>query len=222
MSKSFKIILFGPHGSGKGTQAKMLSQKYNLPVLAVGDIFRKEVKNQTEVGKLVEPYIKQGKLVPNEIVNKIIIRELRSKKYSGGFILDGYPRNLAQLKILEKSVKITHVFELIVSDKEVISRLSGRLICLKCGAIYHIKSKPPKLDEICDFCGEKLSVRDDDKPEAIRKRLEIYHQETEPLLDYYFTKGILIKINGEQPIEKVFTDIVGSLRNYEKSTKNTE
>jgi len=211
MPKMFKIVLFGPQGSGKGTQAELLGKKYHVPVLSPGEIFRREIKNQTEIGKSAESYLKQGKLVPDEITNKIVLVELVSEKYKDGFILDGYPRNMAQLEILEKSVHVTHAVELMVSDREVVSRLSGRLICPKCREIYHIQNKPPKEKGICDICGEKLYMRDDDKPETIKKRLEIYHQETEPLLNYYFEKKILIRVNGEQPIEKVFEDIVSEL-----------
>jgi adenylate kinase len=212
MTKVLRIVLFGPQGSGKGTQAEMLAKKYNLPVLATGDIFRREIKNQTELGELAASLINQGKLVPDEITNKIIIDELTKEKYKNGFILDGYPRNMRQLEDLEKSVGVTYAIELMVSDSEAVKRLGGRRICSKCGAIYHLQNKPAKKIDICDVCGGKLIVRDDDKPEAIKKRLKICHQETEPILNYYFERKKLIRVNGEQPIEKVFEDILSALK----------
>ena len=211
MRKTFKITLFGPQGSGKGTQAEMLGERYGVPILAVGDILRKEVKNQTEVGKLAASLINRGKLIPDEIVNKIIFSELTQDKYKNGFILDGYPRSMNQLEILEKSINLTQAIELMVSDGEVIKRLGGRRICSNCGAIYHIESKPPKKEGACDVCGKKLIVREDDESEAIKRRLAIYHQETEPILNYYFERKKLIRVNGEQPIERVFEDIVKAL-----------
>jgi adenylate kinase len=211
MPRIFEIILFGPQGSGKGTQAKLLSEKYHLPVLSPGEIFRREIKNQTEIGKSVASFINHGQLASDEIVNKIIIGEIKKPEYQRGFILDGYPRNITQLEMLEKFANITYAIELVISDKTVISRLSGRLTCSKCGAIYHVKEKPPKVAGICDLCSGTLYTRDDDKIEAIKKRLEIYHRETEPLLNYYFEKKILFRINSEQPIEKVFEDIIGEL-----------
>jgi adenylate kinase len=211
MKNQLNIVLFGPQGSGKGTQAELLSEKYHLPVLSPGEIFRQEIKKQTNLGKLVESHLKQGYLVPDEIVNDVVIKKIQSKEYKNGFILDGYPRNMAQLETLEKFARISYAFEIMVSDKEVIKRLSGRRICQNCGAVYHLQSKPPKVPGICDKCGGKLYQRDDDQPEAIKKRLEIYHQETEPLLDYYYRNKKLIRINGEQPIEKVFKDIVEAL-----------
>lgn len=209
--KTLKIVLFGPQGSGKGTQAEMLSKKYNLPILAPGEIFRKEIKDQTELGRLVASLINRGELVPDEITNKIVLNELAQEKYKNGFILDGYPRNIHQLERLEGLVHPTHVIELMSSDAEVIKRLGGRRICSKCGAIYHLKNKPPKIEGVCDICSGKLIMRDDDRPEVIKKRLEVYHQETEPVLNYYFEKKKLIRVNGEQSIEKVFEDIVAAL-----------
>lgn len=206
-----KIVIFGPQGSGKGTQAKMLSQKYNIPILAPGEIFRKEIKNGTELGQLVTSFINAGQLVPDEITNKIVFKELTNDKYHNGFILDGYPRNMRQLEDLEKSINITHAIELMISDDEAIKRLSNRRICSECGAIYHLQNKPPKKVEICDICGGKLIIRDDDKPEVIKKRLEIYHQETEPLLNYFFERKKLIRVNGEQSIGKVFQDIINAI-----------
>lgn len=219
MEKPLNIVLFGPQGSGKGTQAELLSKKYKIPHLVIGDILRKEIKAQTEIGKVAMSYINQGKLVPDQLVNKIVRNEIKKPKYKNGFILDGYPRNLVQLKFLEKLVNLSYIFELAISDKAVISRLSGRLVCENCGAVYHIKNKPPFKKGICDVCGGRLVVREDDRPEVIRRRLTIYHKETEPLLTFYFKKVKLIKINAEQPIEKVFRDVVTELeKTWNKSS----
>jgi len=207
----FKIALFGPQGSGKGTQAKMLSLKYNLPILATGDIFRKEIKNETELGKKVASLIKEGHLVPDKITNEIVLNELSGDKYKNGFILDGFPRNMAQLYNMEKENGLTHIFELEINDEEVIKRLSVRRICSKCGIIYSLKVKPPREEYVCDSCRGELILREDDKPEAIQKRLDIYHKETESVLNFYKEKGKVIKIDGAQSIEKVFEDIVKAI-----------
>jgi adenylate kinase len=207
------IVLFGPQGSGKGTQAELLASKYNLPILATGDIFRREIKNETELGRKVTSLIKEGNLVPDEITNEIVLSELQKEKYKNGFILDGFPRNMIQLKELEKENALTHVFELEINDEEVIKRMGTRRICEKCGAIYSLGVKPPKQESVCDSCGGALILRGDDKPEAIQKRLDIYHKETEPVLNFYREKGRAIKINGARPIEKVFEDIVKAIDN---------
>jgi adenylate kinase len=211
MGDKLKIALFGPQGSGKGTQAEMLAEKYNLPVLSPGEIFRKEIKNKTELGKLADSFISGGQLVPDEITNKIVQGELAEPKYRAGFILDGYPRNMNQLVVLEKNVGLDFAIELAVSDGEVIKRLASRRVCSNCGAIYNILDKPPREEGICDLCGGRLEAREDDRPEAIGRRLAIYHQETEPVLDYYAGKKKLIEVEGFAPIEKVFKEIVEKL-----------
>jgi adenylate kinase len=209
--KTLKLVLFGPQGSGKGTQAEKLSKKYNLPVLSTGDIFRKEIKNKTELGKLADSLINNGKLVPDEITDKIVFGELSKQKYRSGFILDGYPRNMNQLVFFEKNIGLDFAIELAVSDDEVVKRIAGRRVCSKCGETYNLLTKPPKQEGICDLCGGKLVTRDDDKPEAIVKRLQIYHQETEPILKFYAAKKKLIKIDAAGEIEEVFENIVGKL-----------
>ncbi|MFH2136180.1 MAG: adenylate kinase [Patescibacteria group bacterium] len=211
MKGLLKIAMFGPQGSGKGTQAEMLAKKYNLGVLSPGEVFRQEIKNQTELGKLADSLINKGQLVPDEIVNKIIVGELSTPKYQNGFILDGYPRNINQLEFLEKNIGLDWAILFTISDEEVQKRLASRRVCPKCGAIYNIINKPPRRDEICDVCGEHLVVRDDDKPEAIAKRLQIYHTETEPILGYYVKEGKLIEVQGVGAIKKIFEDIVMKL-----------
>ncbi len=211
MSRLLRIALFGPQGSGKGTQAEMLAKKYNLPVLSTGEVFRKEIKEQTELGKMAGDLINRGQLVPDEITNNIVLGELRAPKYQNGFILDGYPRNMNQLAVLEKNIGLDLAILFLISDEDVQKRLASRRVCSNCGAIYNIINKPPKKDEVCDVCGGKLITRDDDKPEAIAKRLQIYHRETEPIINYYTEKGKIIKVDGVGPIEKVFKEIVEKL-----------
>ncbi len=216
MAKVLKLALFGPQGSGKGTQAELLAKKYNLPVLSTGDIFRREIKNQSELGKLAGSLINSGQLVPDEITDKIVLGELSQGKYKNGFILDGYPRNMNQLAVLEKNIGLDLAIELAISDDEVVKRLASRRVCSGCGAIYNVLNKPSQKDGICDLCGGKLVIREDDKPEAIKKRLEIYHRETEPILKYYAEKGKLVKVEGAETIEKVFE---GAVNGIEKKIK---
>lgn len=211
MEKKLKLALFGPQGSGKGTQAEMLAKKYDLPVLSTGDIFRSEIKKQTELGKLAESLINGGRLVPDEITNKIVLGELAKEKYKNGFILDGYPRNTDQLTSLEKNVGLDLAIELAVNDEEVVRRLASRRVCSKCGAIYNISNKPPRKEGVCDLCGGKIEAREDDKPEAIKKRLTIYHEETEPIIEYYSGKDKLKRVDGAESIQKVFEEIVRGL-----------
>ncbi|MFZ5364204.1 MAG: adenylate kinase family protein [Patescibacteria group bacterium] len=207
MIHSLKLGLFGPQGSGKGTQAEMLAKKYNLAILSTGEVFRQEIKKKTELGELAASLINHGRLVPDEITDKIVLAELFTPKYKNGFILDGYPRNTNQLEVLEKNIGLDWAILLEIGDEEVKKRLTSRRVCPKCGAIYNILNKPPRQNEICDACGESLVVRDDDKPEAITKRLQIYHTDTEPIIDYYKEKEKLIVVNGADPIEKVFGEI---------------
>jgi adenylate kinase len=211
MEKKLKLALFGPQGSGKGTQAEMLAKKYNLPVLSTGDIFRNEIKKQTELGKLAESLINGGRLVPDEITDKIVLGELAKEKYKNGFILDGYPRNMDQLTSLEKNVGLDLAIELAINDEEVVKRLASRRVCSKCGTIYNISNRPPRKEGVCDLCGGKIEARKDDKPEAIKKRLSIYHEETEPIIEYYSGKDKLKRVDGAGSIEKVFEEIVRGL-----------
>lgn len=208
MEKKLKLALFGPQGSGKGTQAEMLAKKYNLPALSTGDIFRSEIKKQTELGKLAESLINGGRLVPDEITDKIVLGELAKEKYKNGFILDGYPRNIDQLTSLEKNVGLDLAIEIVINDDEVVKRLASRRVCSKCGAIYNISNKPPRKEGVCDLCGGKIEARKDDRLEAIKKRLAIYHEETEPIIEYYSGKGKLKRVDGAGSIEKVFEEIV--------------
>ena len=202
-----KIVLIGPQGSGKGTQAKLLKEKFGIPHISTGDIFREAIAEKTELGLKAKEIIDKGNLVPDEITNKIVKERLQKEDCKKGFILDGYPRNINQAKALDSFAKIDYAVEIFVPDEISIKRLSSRRQCPKCGAIYGLDI-PPKKDNICDKCGAELYQRDDDRPEAIKKRLEVYHKETEPVLDYYREKGILVRVDGTKPIKDVFEDIV--------------
>jgi len=202
------IIILGPQGSGKGTQADILSKKFNIPHISTGKIFRGQIKNKTELGRKLKSLVNHGRLVPDEITNEIIKNRLSENDCQNGFILDGFPRNLNQAEFLDKITDINLVLEIWISDEETISRISQRKSCPKCGAIYHLKFKPPQKDEICDKCQKKLIIRDDDKEKAIKKRLKIYHKQTELLIEFYKNKGIYHKINGMPLIPEVTKEIM--------------
>ncbi len=201
-----KLMIIGPQGSGKGTQAKLLEKKYGIPHIATGDLLREAVKDGTELGLKIKDILERGELVPDEIVISLIKEELKRNK--DGFILDGFPRTLEQAKALDKITKLDKVIDIIVSDKESIKRISGRRSCPKCGLVFHVITNKPKKAGVCDDCGSGLIQRDDDKEEVIKKRLKIYHEETSLLEDFYRNEEILEEVNGEQPIKKVFENIV--------------
>ncbi|MFA5360109.1 MAG: nucleoside monophosphate kinase [Patescibacteria group bacterium] len=210
------IIFFGPPGSGKGTQAEMLAKITNWKKISTGDLFRSEISAKTKIGKMVEKYTVTGKLVPDKITVKLVEHGLKQKAF--GFIFDGFPRNKKQLsqlldlfkKTLKKNDKI-YAIEVAVSDKEVKQRLGQRRMCA-CGKVYHLVYNPPINAGICDICGSKLFIRNDDKPKVISHRLKIYHHEGEPILDYWQKQGKLIKIDGEQPIKKIHGEIMQKLK----------
>ncbi|OGY88645.1 MAG: adenylate kinase [Candidatus Kerfeldbacteria bacterium RIFOXYC2_FULL_38_9] len=202
-----KIVLFGPQGSGKGTQAERLSGFFGIPQLAPGNIFRKAVAEATDLGKKVELILKQGNLVPDEITNAIMKERLEQEDCLGGFILDGYPRNKTQADELDALTNVSHVLLFKIPDQESVHRLSQRRVCSHCGATYHLEFKKPVQENVCDFCGHNLYQRDDDKPAAISKRLKIFHQETEPLLVRYEQRAILYTIDGLGPIAEVWQRI---------------
>ena len=208
-NKMVKIILFGPQGSGKGTQAELIEKEFGIPPVSTGNILRDNINRGTELGKTAKDYIVKGHLVPDSIILGIIENRLKEKDTKNGFLLDGFPRNKVQAEGLAKITDVDAVIEIDVSDKESIKRISGRRTC-KCGAVYHVFYNPPRILEICDKCGSKLFQREDDKEDAIRKRLEIYHSETKPVISFYGEKSI--KINGEQSIEKVFENILSELK----------
>ena len=211
-----RIILLGPPGSGKGTQAKLLSKKYSIPHIAMGDILREEVAKKTPLGKKVNVYMSKGELVPDEIVIEVLKKRLQEADCVDGFILDGFPRTLNQAKALdnmlnELNLKIDAVIYIEVPDEEIMKRLSLRRTCKVCGRIYNLHYNPPKQDGKCDVCGGELIIRDDDKPEVIKNRLKVYNDQTKPLVDYYKSHKLLICINGVDSIDKVFQQIVKEL-----------
>jgi adenylate kinase len=212
-----KIIFIGPPASGKGTQAEMLAQKLSLPLISTGNLFRQHIINKTKLGQLVEKILAAGDLVSNELTNQILEEAIKDK--SNGFILDGYPRNIKQAEFLKSKTKIDVAFEIYISVKEAIRRLSGRRVC-KCGATYHQIFKPSQKPDICDLCGGQLFQREDDTEEKIKYRYGIYQRETEPVINFYQEERILIKINGEPPISEVFKELIGKFEQFKlKSLK---
>ncbi|MBE0068843.1 MULTISPECIES: adenylate kinase [Thermoanaerobacterium] len=207
-----RIILLGPPGAGKGTQAESITRDYKIPHISTGDIFRYNIKNNTELGKLAKQYIDKGMLVPDDVTNKIVEDRLSKDDCKDGFLLDGYPRNVVQAESLgkylgNKNLKIDHVLNIIVDRDELVKRLSGRRVCPSCGATYHIVTKPPKVEGICDNCGEKLIQRMDDNIESVLKRLEVYEDETKPLVEYYGKLNLIRNIDGNKPVNEVYKEI---------------
>ena len=201
------ILLFGPQGSGKGTQGEKLSAHLGLPLIVTGNIFRENIKNNTPIGETIKGYINAGKLVPDEVTNQMITQRLQQSDCANGFVLDGFPRNLVQANALDAVTKVTHLLHIAVNDAAAIERIAGRRTCVAQGHVYHVKYNPPKVEGICDLDGSPLKQREDDTEAALAKRLEIYHQETEPLLQHYQQQGVAYTINGEQPIADVWKDI---------------
>lgn len=202
-----KIAIFGPQGSGKGTQAEILKDKYGWLHIYPGQIYRDERAKGSELGKQVAAYTDQGKLVPNEITNGVVKNVVNSPAAGKGFILDGYPRNQNQMEACDQMTTLDLVIVLELSDEEGLRRLGSRRVCSGCGKNYNLLTEPPKKDSVCDVCGKPLITRDDDQPEAIKKRLAIYHESTKPLLEEYERRGILRRVNGDQEIEVVAGEI---------------
>jgi len=202
------IIIFGPQASGKGTQADVLAEKFGIPHISTGAIFRDEIKKGTDLGKKVEEILNAGNLVADEITNEIVKKRLGEADCKNGFALEGYPRNLNQAEFLDSIVKINLALDVWISDEEAMMRIGGRRSCPVCGAIYHLKFNPSKEEGVCDKDGEKLVIREDDKDEAVKKRLDIYHKETEKVLEHYKEKGVYQKIDGMPPIPEVTKQIM--------------
>ena len=208
-----KIIMLGAPGAGKGTQAKQIADKYGIPHISTGDIFRANLKQGTELGKKAKEYMDQGLLVPDELTCDLVMDRIGQEDCKNGFVLDGFPRTIPQAEALDKALanineKMDYAVDVDVPDENIVNRMSGRRACINCGAIYHIVSIPTKVEVICDRCGEKVVLRDDDQPETVKKRLNVYHEQTQPLIDYYKKQDILRTVDGTQPMEQVFGAIV--------------
>ncbi len=211
-----KIIMLGAPGAGKGTQAKMIAEKFNIPHISTGDIFRANIKNGTELGKKAKEYMDKGQLVPDELTVEILLDRVAADDCKNGYVLDGFPRTIPQADVLDKELtklgdKVDFAINVDVPDENIVRRMSGRRACLKCGATYHIEHIPPKKEGICDTCGSELVQRDDDKPETVQNRLSVYHEQTQPLIDYYNNKNILKTVDGTRDMQVVFSDIVNIL-----------
>ena len=211
-----KIIMLGAPGAGKGTQAKMIADKYQVPHISTGDIFRANIKNGTELGKKAKEYMDKGQLVPDELTVEILLDRVAQDDCKNGYVLDGFPRTIPQADVLDTELtklgdKVDYAINVDVPDENIVRRMSGRRACLKCGATYHIEHIPPKKEGICDNCGSELVQRDDDKPETVQNRLSVYHEQTQPLIDYYNKKGILKSVDGTKDMQEVFDEITGIL-----------
>lgn len=212
-----KIIMLGAPGAGKGTQAKMIAEKYSIPHVSTGDIFRANIKNGTELGIEAKKYMDQGKLVPDELTVKILLDRVAQPDCEKGYVLDGFPRTIPQAEVLDKALKelgdqIDYAINVDVPDENIVNRMSGRRACVACGATYHVKYNAPKVENVCDSCGKELIIRDDDKPETVQNRLTVYHEQTQPLIDFYEKKGVLKSVDGTVDMKDVFaaiTDILG-------------
>ena len=211
-----KIIMLGAPGAGKGTQAKMLAAKYGIPHISTGDIFRANIKEGTELGKKAKEYMDKGALVPDELVVDLVIDRFAQDDAKNGYVLDGFPRTIPQAEALDNALQknndsVDFAINVDVPDENIVNRMGGRRACVGCGATYHIKYNAPKTEGICDVCGKELILRDDDKPETVLNRLSVYHEQTQPLIDYYINKGIERDVDGTKDMNDVFSDIVAIL-----------
>ena len=207
-----KVIMLGAPGAGKGTQAKKLAAAYSIPHISTGDIFRANIKEGTELGKKAKAYMDAGQLVPDELVCDLVVDRIQQDDCKNGYLLDGFPRTIPQAEALDAAVeklgeKIDYAVNIDVPDDNIINRMSGRRACVGCGATYHIVFNPPTVEDVCDVCGKSLILRDDDKPETVKTRLDVYHAQTQPLIDYYAGRGVLVTVDGTQNMDKVFADI---------------
>lgn len=216
MQNKTYFIFYGAPGSGKGTQVKLLSERLALPAISTGDLLRSEIKRGTALGREVEGLLAEGRLVSDEIVAGLVTERLKQPDAAQGAIFDGYPRRLSQQEFLlallleDPAVKIVPVL-IEVADQEVVKRISRRRACV-CGATYHLDINPPKVDGLCDRCGQPVFARDDDRPEVVAARLELYHRESQPMIDYWRSAGSLVEVDGEQPIEEVDRELMAKLK----------
>ena len=211
-----KIIMLGAPGAGKGTQAKKIAAKYGIPHISTGDIFRANIKNGTELGKKAKTYMDQGLLVPDELVVDLVVDRVNQEDCENGYVLDGFPRTIPQAEVLDNALtelgdKIDYAINVDVPDENIVRRMGGRRACVGCGATYHLEYAPTRQEGICDVCGGELILRDDDKPETVQKRLDVYHEQTQPLIDYYTKAGKLAEVDGTKDMDDVFAAIVDLL-----------
>lgn len=211
-----KIVMLGAPGAGKGTQAAMVAEKYGIPHISTGDIFRANIQNNTALGMEAKKYMDQGLLVPDELTVKILLDRVAGEDCRGGYVLDGFPRTIPQAEVLDEALakqgeKIDYAVDVDVPDENIVKRMSGRRACLKCGATYHIEHIPPKKEGVCDHCGEELVLRDDDRQETVMNRLKVYHEQTQSLIQYYTQKGVLKVVDGTKEMKDVFQMIVDIL-----------
>ena len=211
-----KIIMLGAPGAGKGTQAKKIAEQYEIPHISTGDIFRANIKGGTELGMKAKSYMDQGQLGPDDVTIGMLLDRISQADCEGGYVLDGFPRTIPQAESLTEALKargekMDYAIDVDVPDEAIVTRMSGRRACLACGATYHIVYNPTRQEGICDACGEKLVLRDDDKPETVQKRLTVYHQQTQPLIEYYKNEGILHTVDGTKNLNEVFKDITDVL-----------
>ena len=212
VGKMKKIIMLGAPGAGKGTQAALISEKYNIPHISTGEIFRENIKNGTELGKKAKEYIDGGLLVPDELTCDLVIDRISRDDAANGYILDGFPRTIVQANALTDALKkkgeaVDYAIDIEVDDDFIVNRMSGRRVCSGCGATYHLEFAPPAKENVCDKCAGELTLRKDDEPETVKKRLSVYHEQTQPLIEYYGNEGTLYEFDGTQSINDVFAEI---------------
>ena len=211
-----KIIMLGAPGAGKGTQAKKIAEKYSIPHISTGDIFRANIKNGTELGMKAKTYMDQGLLVPDELVVDLVVDRVQQEDCANGYVLDCFPRTIPQAEALDNALnalgqKMDYAINVEVPDANIVNRMGGRRACVGCGATYHLEFAPTKVEGVCDNCQGELILREDDKPETVQKRLNVYHEQTQPLIDYYTGKEIMVEVDGTVDINDVFKAIVNIL-----------